>query len=35
MRTRGFTLVEMMVYILLSGIVMASVYQLLIGQSRM
>jgi len=34
MRTRGFTLVEMMVYILLSGIVMASVYQLLIGQSR-
>ncbi len=34
MRTRGFTLVEMMVYILLSGIVMASVYGLLIGQSR-
>ena len=34
MRTRGFTLVEMMVYILLSGIVMTSVYQLLIGQSR-
>ncbi len=34
MRTRGFTLVEMIVYILLSGIVMTSVYQLLIGQSR-
>ncbi len=27
MRTRGFTLVEMMVYIVLSGIVMTSVYQ--------
>ena len=34
MRTRGFTLVEMMVYVLLSGIVMASVYQLLVVQSR-
>lgn len=30
----GFTLLEMMVYILLSGIVMASVYQLLMGQTR-
>ena len=34
LRTRGFTLVEMIVYIVLSGIVMTSVYQLLIGQSR-
>ncbi len=34
MRNRGFTLVEMIIYILLSGIVMTSVYQLLIGQSR-
>ncbi len=30
----GFTLMEMMVSMLLAGIVMASVYQLLIGQSR-
>ncbi len=34
MRTRGFTLIEMMVYILLSGIVIAAIYQLLISQSR-
>lgn len=33
-RPRGFTIVEMMVYVLLAGIVMAAVYQLLIGQSR-
>ena len=30
----GFTLVEMMISILVAGIVMAAVYQLLIGQSR-
>ena len=30
----GFTLVEMMIYMVVAGIVMAAVYQLLIGQSR-
>lgn len=30
----GFTLAELLVYLLLSGLVMASVYQLLMGQSR-
>ncbi len=30
----GFTLVEMMISVVVSGIVMAAVYQLLIGQSR-
>ena len=34
MRNRGFTLVEMMVYIVLSGILMGSVYQLLVAQGR-
>ena len=30
----GFTLVEMLVYMVIAGIVMGSVYQLLLGQSR-
>ena len=30
----GFTLAELLVYLMLSGLVMASVYQLLMGQSR-
>ena len=30
----GFTLVEMMIYMVLAGLIMASVYQLVIGQSR-
>lgn len=30
----GFTLAELLVYLTLSGLVMASVYQLLMGQSR-
>ncbi len=34
MAKAGFTLTELLVYLLLSGIVMASVYQLLLGQSR-
>lgn len=33
-REYGFTLIEMLVYMVIAGIVMGSVYQLLIGQSR-
>lgn len=34
MRNRGFTLIEMVVYIVLSGAVIGSIYQLLIAQGR-